>query len=434
MNYEKRLILKTLIKISLYSIAIMIPALVATNNTYLFQILSIIFVVFISVWIEYNSTTKLLTNFMSSFGVEISDSTKVSYLINRVGEVFKESKHSNVIQKKMNYALELSIEINNLFLKTNDQQSVYDFILLKALDAIGKTDKGSIMLLNKDDELRPISLIGFDHEFKELRIKKENDFLYKSTSGRVDRSVIIEDVVEFNRNAMTVNEFEEFYSQYPKKFQTVLSTPIKVDNDFIGVINIDAHKKDVFDEEDIFIMDLFASQLEVAIRNRNLLDEILFLSRYDSLTGLYNRKYFDDSLANLIKKESEFVYVLIDINDLKKVNDGYGHSEGDRLLKVFAEVVGQTIRQSDYFARLGGDEFAIILSELSKMEASKIFLRMMKELQTYTKSEEMPYQILFSYGMTVFPLEAQSAEELYLLSDQKMYNMKRNHKKNKASN
>jgi diguanylate cyclase (GGDEF)-like protein len=96
---------------------------------------------------------------------------------------------------------------------------------------------------------------------------------------------------------------------------------------------------------------------------------------------------------------------------------------------VFSKIVGQTIRQSDYFARLGGDEFAIILSELSKMEAAKIFLRMMQELQTYTKAEELPYQILFSYGMTEFPLEAQSAEELYLLSDQKMYNMKRNHKK-----
>jgi len=382
---------------------------------------------FVFARLNYFTFTTYIRDFLQSKDIEVGNSG-VSDMVSNVDKYLTESQHIHDQQVRMNKVLKLSIDINHLFLKSNDQQSVYDFILKNAIEAIGKTDKGTILLLNQEGHLVPISIQGFDDSFKSIKIKKEHDFLYIKTKGRVDHSIIIDDVVEFNRLHMTEQAFIEFYEKFPKIKQTVLSTPIRVDGEFIGAINIDSYEQNVFNSDDQYIMDLFASQLEVAIRNRKLLDEILFLSRYDNLTGVYNRKHFDEIINTLINRGIEFVYIIIDMNDLKLVNDGYGHHEGDKQLKIFTKVVRDNIRNTDYMARLGGDEFAVVLTSSDKMMASKIFLRIMKELDLYSTAVKLPYKISFSYGISSFPQDAKSAEELYLESDKKMYQMKRAHK------
>ena len=424
MNIEKTFFIRAILRTILYISLIILPTLIWPEAPLVYQVLGVIIAVILFSFWQYDTISKKFNLLLSRFGYE-KKRIKLSDMVGKMEDVFEQSEHTSELYYKMNQSLRLAIEINNLFLKTNDQQSVYDFILLKALEAVGKSSKGSIMLLNANDELSVISLIGFDESFKELKIKKENDFLYVLTEGALDRSVIVEDVVSFNKAGMTETEFISFYEIHPKVFQTTLSAPIRVDDNFIGVINMDSHEKDAFTNEDLFIMDLFASQLEVAIRNRNLLDEILYLSRYDHLTNVYNRKYFDDVLESLIKKENKFIYTIIDINNLKKVNDIFGHTEGDHLLKIFCDTVSKNIRNSDYFARLGGDEFALILTDLSKVEASKIFLRIMKELEHYVLTHNIHYFINFSYGITEYPDEAKTSDELYLISDEKMYKMKR---------
>jgi len=424
MKFEKTLLLRTILNITLYVSVIILPTIIWPDAPLVYQVSGVIFaVLFFSLW-QYRTISKTFSNLLIRFGYK-SDRIKLSDMVEKMEDVFEQSQHTSELYSKMNQSLRLAIEINNLFLKTNDQQSVYDFILEKALEAVGKSSKGSIMLLNTNDELSVISLIGFDESFKDLKIKKEDDFLYVLTNGTLDRSVIVDDVVNFNKAGMTEAEFNSFYEKHPKVFQTTLSAPIQVDDNFIGVINMDSHEKDAFTNEDLFIMDLFASQLEVAIRNRNLLDEILYLSRFDHLTRVYNRKYFDDVLESLIKKDSKFIYTIIDINNLKRVNDVFGHTEGDRLLRIFCDTVSKNIRNSDYFARLGGDEFALILTDLSKVEVSKIFLRIMKELEQYVLNHNLHYSINFSYGITEYPNEAKTSDELYLVSDEKMYKMKR---------
>ncbi|MCH4888204.1 sensor domain-containing diguanylate cyclase [Acidaminobacter sp. JC074] len=423
-----RFIKQILIPSSLISlfliICIYLPILFGVKNPLLIQALMLIIATFCVRIYLHKRTMERIKTLLNRFGFGDYDIDQ-SNMMSKFEKIFEDSEIANRRLKRMNHALELSITINNLFLKTNDQQSVYDFILSKAIEAIGKTYKGSILLLDQDDILRCISIIGFEESFKDLRIKKEDDFLYKSTGGKVDHSVIIDDVVEFNREVMSEEEFESFYKEHKKIFQTTLSTPIKVDDNFIGVINVDGHNKDLFDEEDKFIMDLFASQLEVAIRNRNLLDEILYLSRYDDLTGVYNRKHFDSLVDSFIKRQEIFLYVIIDVNDLKKVNDEYGHSAGDQLLTIFSQTVRDSLRTTDYFARLGGDEFGMILTDIEKIDASKIFMRIMRELTIIRNNHDIKYPINFSYGITEYPKEASTAEELYLKSDMMMYKMKR---------
>lgn len=424
MKFIKQILIPSSLIIIVISSCIYLPILFEISNPLLWQIILVSIATILIRFYIHKRTVEQMVHLLNRFGFS-ENKIERSNMISRFEKIFEDSETANRRLTRMNHALELSITINNLFLKTNDEQSVYDFILSKAIEAIGKTSKGSIMLIDQNDLLRFISIVGFEESFKDLKINKEDDFLYRSTQGKVDHSVIIDDVVEFNREVMSDDDYNKFYSDHKKIFQTTLSTPIKVDNTFIGVINIDGHEKGLFDEEDKFIMDLFASQLEVAIRNRNLLDEILYLSRYDGLTGVYNRKHFDSIVESFIKRDEAFLYVIIDINDLKKVNDEYGHSAGDQLLTVFSETVSATLRTTDYFARLGGDEFGMILTDIEKLDASKIFVRIMREINAQCEEKGIEYPINFSYGITEYSNEAKSAEELYFKSDMMMYKMKR---------
>lgn len=414
-------------------ISIGLPKLFVENNIWLFQ--SVLFLVISSTIIRFHylKLNGYLYDLIKKYDLtaQINDQDDIMSKIHLIKNNFDVSQVTAKRYKEINNTLNIAIEVNNAILNYDTTQEIYDLILAKALEAISKCEKGSIMLLNDQGDLEFISLIGFSDSFYNIRIPKEEAFLYKLTDGKLDKTIIVEDVVAFNKKYMSEEEFDQFYSKFPKTHQTAMSVPIRYDDVFLGVINLDSDTTNGFDDEDLAIMVLFASQLEVTIRNRNLLDKILYLSRYDKLTDAYNRSYFEEIIEQLIESENVFAFVVIDIDNLKGVNDEYGHLEGDRLLTIFASMVKKNIRGADHFARIGGDEFVLIFDKLNKIAISKIFMRIMQELESYTLEENIPYNITFSYGITMYPDEAQSSDDLYIKSDEKMYKMKRAYKEKK---
>lgn len=112
---------------------------------------------------------------------------------------------------------------------------------------------------------------------------------------------------------------------------------------------------------------------------RRIEEEVLYLSYHDYLTGLYNRRYYEQALKNLDKKENLPLTLLMgDVNGLKLVNDTQGHLMGDELLKKTAEVIRQVCRKDDIIARLGGDEFIVILPKTDCNKIDQIIARMKK--------------------------------------------------------
>jgi diguanylate cyclase (GGDEF)-like protein len=266
-----------------------------------------------------------------------------------------------------------------------------------------------------------VALKGFDDAFYDLKIPLKKAFLYELTNGEMRHSVIVPSVVEFNRTHMSEEEFDRFYEKYPMAYQTTITAPIRVDGKFLGVINLDSSSYDGFSDDDIAVMDLFASQLETSIRNHNLMMKNIYLSRYDKLTGAMNRSYFEELILKRIRSNESFSFVVIDMNDLKSINDQYGHIEGDRCLSLFSRAVNESIRDTDVFARIGGDEFILVLDDFKSYETTKVLVRILQHLSVY---EELPYNITFSYGVTDFPAEAATYEQLSVTADQKMYKMK----------
>jgi len=120
----------------------------------------------------------------------------------------------------------------------------------------------------------------------------------------------------------------------------------------------------------------------------------------DSLTGLYNRRFFDEALAQNIEAARrygrELSLVLFDLDKFKQVNDTCGHLAGDEVLKNFARLLQETVRKADIVCRIGGDEFAVILPETGLSSAWKFIERVSKEISASAGAAALPSDNLFA--------------------------------------
>jgi diguanylate cyclase (GGDEF)-like protein len=113
--------------------------------------------------------------------------------------------------------------------------------------------------------------------------------------------------------------------------------------------------------------------------------KLVQMSTYDMLTGLYNRNYFEQTLENIQKERSSPVSILVgDIDGLKLVNDQYGHSNGDELIRKAADLLRESLRATDILARTGGDEFVAILPRADEEQAAQIVARIRENMRLFS--------------------------------------------------
>jgi len=152
----------------------------------------------------------------------------------------------------------------------------------------------------------------------------------------------------------------------------------------------------------------------------------------DGLTGLYNYQYFKHKLQQEIMRSKRYglpiSLLMMDIDYFKLYNDYFGHPLGDRVLKRFAKLLQENVRQVDLLARYGGEEFALILpgtgKESAKLVAEK--LRLLVEKSYFPLSEKLPSgKVTMSIGVACYPQDAKNDEELIQKSDQALYQAKR---------
>lgn len=158
------------------------------------------------------------------------------------------------------------------------------------------------------------------------------------------------------------------------------------------------------------------------------------LANTDSLTGLYNRRYIQ-SLINLEfnntqTKKSLFSIIMIDIDDFKKINDTYGHNEGDKVLKTLTNIMIKNVREIDTVSRYGGEEFLILLPNTDLEATSFIAERIRKATEnseTYTEEEKL-IKFTISLGITECNKNIKDTQELINIADKMLYESKSNGK------
>ena len=151
--------------------------------------------------------------------------------------------------------------------------------------------------------------------------------------------------------------------------------------------------------------------------------EILFLSYHDQLTGLYNRRFYEEELTRLdTKRNIPLTIIMGDVNGLKLINDSFGHAMGDELLKKVAGVITKGCRADDIIARLGGDEFVIILPKTDALKAAKVINRINALLK---KEKVANIDISISFGHETKNNEKEEIQSIYKDAEDYMYRKKR---------
>jgi len=148
----------------------------------------------------------------------------------------------------------------------------------------------------------------------------------------------------------------------------------------------------------------------------------------DSLTDIPNRRagveFLNHQIQKSYKDKLRTTICFIDVNGLKKVNDSFGHREGDQLLKTLCLIVKPQIREHDFFCRLAGDEFLIIFNDLNIKGATQVLMRIEQSIKKHNEISHTPYDISISYGFAQHKKDQESIEDFIHRADQAMYEHK----------
>jgi diguanylate cyclase (GGDEF)-like protein len=148
----------------------------------------------------------------------------------------------------------------------------------------------------------------------------------------------------------------------------------------------------------------------------------------DELTGLYNRRLFEEYLAKELNRAQRYRHhlalVILDLHQFKEVNDRYGHLQGDRVLQAVGKTLWRTLRASDYAFRIGGDEFALLLPETHPEQATTIAQRVRANFEALVGPLQLDPLPMLDYGVAVFPIDGEQRETLMGVADERLYRMK----------
>lgn len=314
----------------------------------------------------------------------------------------------------------LMLEVTHSVVNNDEIEIFYSLILKNALAAIEKSHLGSIFI-RRDNYFQCISYIGFDESLMDFQLPVQHSFLYRATDGAMDHITYLDHIKPSDLNYPIKIDTGEFVF-----IKSSLSAPIIISGEVFGMINIDSLQANAFDETDVKSMEFIRDNIEIAIINHKLFQEKSHLAKYDRLTGLYNRHYFEDQFEFIKEKalryNETFNLVMFDVDNLKITNDKYGHFVGDQVIRKIALEMQTNCRKSDVIARFGGDEIIAVLFSSDEEELQKKYSNIQERLLE-NPVEFFDEQIFcsFSFGIASFPKEGQNLEDLLKIADSRMY-------------
>ncbi|MCY6370099.1 diguanylate cyclase domain-containing protein [Clostridium ganghwense] len=359
----------------------------------------------------------------------VNQQGKVKGLVGVVVDVTERNK----VKKRMQTLSKLKdsmLEINQAIIGMNNINELFNLILEKAIASIDEATIGAVLVLDENKNLRIKAHKGYKlEEVKNFSIGLKRSFAWYETKGNIDKTVIINDINKIeNLNILDTEE--------GNTIKSTISAPIIIEGQLYGFINLDSVRNYVYDETHLEIMEYMRHQIEIAISKHKLYEETIYLSRYDKLTNVYNRRYFEELIDKSIHKSridnKQFSFVVFDLNGLKVVNDTYGHLAGDEFIKSFTSNLSKCIGTSDILARLGGDEFVGVFFDTD----SQALIKKFEELIIYFEDnpivfKENEFICSYSYGIAKFNQDGEKYDELMRVADERMYKYKQKIKNSK---
>lgn len=254
-------------------------------------------------------------------------------------------------------------------------------------------------------------------EFDEVKNSIKNNQIYQSKDLVKLISGFIPDI-DNNRVANFLKE---------AKMKSYILVPLLSKHTHFGSLIVFSSRENISNSE-LNFLGLFAKQIELAITIADLFQAVKEQAITDGMTGLYNRRYFEEYIKKeairAMRQNQKFTVIGLDLDHLKQINDTYGHNYGDIAIKTIAEVLKSNARSIDIAARMGGEEFNLILPGVD-IEGGCIAAERIRKAIEAVELEKIGH-ITASLGVATYPDQSDDLEELLELTDQAMYESKRN--------
>lgn len=305
-----------------------------------------------------------------------------------------------------------------------DLDEVYD-TFAKELKQLIDFDRASLALFDEDeDEVRAVWLAG------------ESSTLGKGSTLPIEGTA--PGWVKTHKRAQIESDFAEEAAFLEDEkllaagLRSGIRVPLIIKGEVIGTLNLNSQQPHQYSEADLEVLEPIAGHLALAVEQTRLYRKTRRLAMVDDLTGLYNRRYFftmlDQELSRSRRYRRRFALLLLDLDDLKRCNDTYGHLAGDELICQAGEILQAASRDSDIVARYGGDEFAALLPE-TDLERARRYGRRVRETiaeRTFQVNDDAQIDgVSISVGVAIYPDDATDAQELVAAADAKLYTEKR---------
>ena len=333
-----------------------------------------------------------------------------------IGTVFditdrKQAEAKEYDQRMLAEALNDSAAALNSTLKFQD-------VLLSVLDNVGKVvphDASNIMTRDAGGDTFSVA---YHRGYVERGLKLEE----------IERQFSLETIPSLMEAARTGKclgvpniKADSIWASYSaiKWVGSYIIVPIQIRQDIVGFLTLHSEAANFFTADHAERLQAFANHAAIAIQNAQLFEDMKTMAVMDSLTGIYNRAFFETELSRLEHSRDFPVTIIVaDLDNLKIVNDDYGHVAGDTLLKNSAQILKNTFRAADIIARIGGDEFCMLLPNTDSETASQMLSRVREKLDEYNVTHpDLPVGLSFGTATA----KNGNLLEIFKTADQRMY-------------
>jgi diguanylate cyclase (GGDEF)-like protein len=241
------------------------------------------------------------------------------------------------------------------------------------------------------------------------------------TVARQGEIIIVEDM-----------RHHSLFTTAPKDWMgSIISIPLKVGETVLGVMNLSRSTTGGFAASELRLLSLLSDQAAVAISNASLHQMISRQAYSDTLTGLPNRRALDERLEEEVqsarRNNYSFAVIMMDLDGFKDVNDTYGHTVGDDVLRLVFNQMARGVRNTDFLARYGGDELTLILTQ-SDMSSAQIVAEKIVEGMSklkYKLPDGRKLKLGISGGIAIFPVNARNGPDMLRAADTALYQAKK---------
>ncbi len=314
------------------------------------------------------------------------------------------------------------LTVTRLVVSTIEMDKVLESILESAM-RLTNTSAGSIALYNKEThELELHAYKGFSKDF------------IGNTKWHVRPGGLTDKILHSSKPTVITDTTNKKFFTNPlaikEGIKSLICVPLTVEKKIIGVLYVDDFKPRNYSRTELKLLSILSTYAAMSIDHAKLLDKTRKLACTDGLTGLYNHRHFQDSLGKELSRAERYKeplsLMLVDIDDFKLLNDRFGHTFGDTVLRRLAEILMAATRESDTAARYGGEEFAIILPKVNSSQAAAMARRLMEEVgKNMASLMRGKPPLTVSIGISSFPDDSTKPLELIKKADKALYEAKR---------